>query len=266
MSKNTYAYFKKDDIFLHITLDTTQKELVFYYTRNWSPFTKIEPSYLQTWVKALLSAPWKCRKMPKIKAQSARREGRTHIPRNLLQGILSAHIDKFDWSSLNESLPAKIEGFVQKQDKTVDLTFRIKLKELSTLPITLMTSKVFTAGIDMKETQHDTLTFFPIRLLDPHASLPQEPKPYHPDECKSSDESDHLGCSSNSDKERESSEDEKEEVPIKPFHRVQDSNALSHKRIHRKPRQHKPRPTSKTIDESGTTTHTFKLATTKTTS
>ena len=272
MTKNMYAYFKKGDIFLHITLNVTQKELIFYYTRNWSPFTKVEPAYLQVWVQALLAAPWKCKKVPKVKAQSVRREGRTTIPSHLLQKVLESQIKKFDWDQLDKSLPAKMEGFVQKQDKTLEMTFKIKLSHLGLLPVALMTCDAFQSELDMKEIEIDTLTFFPIRLLDPHASLPQEPKPYEPDECKSSDGSDDVGYSSSSDSEK-SPEDEKKEVPNNAtnkhrFHRIQDSNVLSHKRLstderkhlYRKPRrQHKSGATSETTNIPSAPAHTFKL-------
>lgn len=272
MTKNMYAYFKNGDVFLHITLDATRKELVFYYTRNWSPFTKVEPAYLQVWVQALLAAPWKCKRVPKVKAQSVRRQGRTSIPSHLLKKVLESQVKKFDWDTMEKSLPAKMEGFVQKQDKILEMTFKIKLSQLGLLPVALMTCDSFQSELDMKEVEIDTLTFFPIRLLDPHASLPQEPKPYEPDECKSSDGSDDIGYSSSSESEK-SSEDEKNEISNKHrFHRVQDSNALSHKRLsnvddrkrlYRKPRRNTPRTTSKTIDQSGSATHTFKLGAAK---
>ena len=180
-----YAYLKPSQgdspFYVHLTLDDAARTLRLYWHMSWWKNEDVASALFERW-QAIFRAltPVLERSKHKERKNSYRLQGRCHVSSEIFRDLIG-----FVESDTQAELPAKLECYVNAENKIVEVNLTLAYRPLGSLPRELLKlNQVFTANPDYETVRSKLVFFDPSRLVGfpghrEELALADQPWPKH---------------------------------------------------------------------------------------
>lgn len=166
-----YAYLKPaqgdSPFYVHVTLDGQARTLRLYWHMAWWKNEVVEAALFERWHQTFRSLlPRLERGKEKARKHSYQVQGRGHVSSALLRDVMG-----YVEPDTQAVLPAKLMGYVNAQNKIVEMEVVVPYRPLGSLPEEwLKLHHVFTVNPDYETVRPKLVFFDPSRVLRPGES------------------------------------------------------------------------------------------------
>lgn len=162
-----YAYLKPaqgdSPFYVHLTLDGAARTLRLYWHMSWWKNEDVSSAVFDRWLAIFRTlTPLLDRSKHKERKNSYRLQGRCQLSSAIFRDLIG-----FVEADTQAELPAKLEGYVNAENKIVEVDVTVAYRPLGSLPRELLKlNQVFTANPDYETVRSKLVFFDPCRIVN----------------------------------------------------------------------------------------------------